>query len=556
MSLARAAALPSLVAGVYVCLVLALWAPFGPQNGMPYETALVYVPETTSFFDGYEYLDELRRWTQLFYTVGYRLSDVLGIDGSFLGLQLVYAVLWWARGLLAFLIVRRLLPSSPLVAFAAGALVLVHASDHALNWVGQLNQFGVIFWLLLSIYLLVVGLQQKQPLPGAVAVGAAALSAYMSLWSYESPLFIFLLVPLLLVPFLGVNRLRTTLAGAYLLVPFYYLLKNAQRYLGSDGASYQESILRDDREPGVLLSDLWFNLDASLRFWEWGEGLPPVSGTDRSTLFGLIAAATFALGVAAIAFLTRDVRPPTPRRLALLAVGAAAVLVASFPAYLVLTSARQLWRTQFLAGAGTGILFAALLGLLVVGLRRPAARAAVLGAAGAVIVFFGVDASYQAASFHYGIWDRHRDAIAEVLELAPRVDHGTVIVLTDVPKDADPFGDNMWFDMALRLAYPATQVAGIYYYDDGTPSPSQNMTVRGNSWQLEPIGFPTLIPETDFGNTIVVKYRPDGEGQLVERVPAYVTNDPSAQTLYRPRSEIRDGSPSPLAARRYLEGDR
>jgi len=173
MSLARAAALPSLVAGVYVCLVLALWAPFGPQNGMPYETALVYVPETTSFFNGYEYLDELRRWTQLFYTVGYRLSDVLGIDGSFLGLQLVYAVLWWARGLLAFLIVRRLLPS-PLVAFAAGALVLVHASDHALNWVGQLNQFGVIFWLLLSIYLLVVGLQQKQPLPGVTVWRLAA----------------------------------------------------------------------------------------------------------------------------------------------------------------------------------------------------------------------------------------------------------------------------------------------------------------------------------------------------------------------------------------------
>ena len=552
--LVRAATVPALAACAYFVLLLALWAPYGPENGMPYETSLVYVPETTSFFDGYEYSDELRRWTQFFYTVGYRVSDVIGEDGSFLGLQLVYAALWWARGFLVFLIVRRLLPASPLVAFAAGALVLVHASDHALNWVGQLNQFGVIFWMLLSIYLLVVGLQQRVPLRALTAVGAAAFCAYMSLWSYESPLFIFLAVPVLLVAFLGVSRARLELAGAYLLVPLYYVLKNARRYLGSDGATYQESVLRDDRSPGVLLSDLWFNLDASLRFWEWGRGLPPVTGGD-GTFFAVVGAATFGLAIVALARLTRDVRPPRIRPLLFLAAGAAVVLLASFPAYLVLTSARQLWRTQFLAGVGTGVLFAAVLGLVALRARPALLRPIAVAVAGAVIVFFGIKASYQAASFHYGIWDRHRDAVAQVLEAAPRVDQGTVVVLTGVPKEADPFGDNMWFDMAIRLAYPATQVAGIYYYDDGSPSPHQNLSVSGTTWRLEPVGFPTLVAETGFENTIIVDYRRDGEGGIVNRVPPYVTTSVDAWRLYRPREELRGGPPSPLAARRYLGED-
>ncbi len=79
------------VGGVYALLVAALWAPFGPRSGMGYETTLVYLSESHSFFDGFLYSDPLRRFTQLFYQSGYQLSNVLGIDGSFLGNQLVYA---------------------------------------------------------------------------------------------------------------------------------------------------------------------------------------------------------------------------------------------------------------------------------------------------------------------------------------------------------------------------------------------------------------------------------------------------------------------------------
>ena len=51
--------------------------------------------------------------------------------------------------------------------------------------------------------------------------------------------------------------------------------------------------------------------------------------------------------------------------------------------------------------------------------------------------------------------------MAEVVGLAPRLKLDTLVVMTGVPKAADPFIDTMWFDTALRLACPNDPVAGI-----------------------------------------------------------------------------------------------
>ena len=44
-----------------------------------------------------------------------------------------------------------------------GALVVVHASDGALQWVGQMNQFGFIFWMLLAFYALTFAADASSP---------------------------------------------------------------------------------------------------------------------------------------------------------------------------------------------------------------------------------------------------------------------------------------------------------------------------------------------------------------------------------------------------------
>ena len=55
-----------------------------------------------------------------------------------------------------------------------GALVVVHASDGALQWVGQMNQFGFIFWMLLALYVLTFAVDASSPV-AAVLLSIVAL---------------------------------------------------------------------------------------------------------------------------------------------------------------------------------------------------------------------------------------------------------------------------------------------------------------------------------------------------------------------------------------------
>ena len=183
-----------------------------------------------------------------------------------------------------------------------------------------------------------------------------------------------------------------------------------------------------------------------------------------------------------------------------------------------------------------------------------------IGAAGSVLAYAGGSASYEAARYHFDVWQLHRGAMAQVLEVAPRVEPGTVIVLTNVPKDEgprehDPFGHNMWFDVALRLAYPRTPVAGLYYYSGGTPSPGANLVAHDDRWTQEQVetGFPTLIAEAPFSNTVIVRYSEAGRPTLLRRVPDFVDAGIDGRPTYAPLAVIQPGRPSPVALRRYGE---
>jgi len=539
------------VGAFYALLVSALWLPFGPRSGMGYETTLVYLSESKTFWDGFIYWDALRPFTQLFYQSGYQLSSVLGIDGSFLGYQLVYAALWWGRGLLVFLILRRLFPALPVLAYAAGGLVIVHASDRALNWVGQLNQFGFIFWMLLAIYFLVVALQLTRRSTTCIAAAAAAGATYLCLWSYESPLFILLLAPVVLVHIVGVSFRSATVVLSFYVVPAVFVAKNIDRYVGRDSGTYQESLVRDELSPLTLGSDLAYNVRASVSFWEWGTGLPPAAHAG-ATLAGVAAATVFGIGALVVGLLVRHRAEALPRaRVAFLLGTGLVLLLASFPAYLVLEDARGLWRSQFLSGIGFGVVAAALLFLAAsfIGDRR--LRVLTVAVVGAAVAYAGGAAAYRAASFHYDNWQRHREAMAQVLEVAPRLKSGTVVVLGGVSKDADSFGHNMWFDVALRLAYPDTPVAGIYYYADGEPAPGANMLVRGRTWYQIATGFPTLVDDSDFSNTVIVRYSAAGRPALAAAVPRFMQVGRAARSAYSPLTPIEQGEASPLAERRY-----
>lgn len=384
----------------YAVLIFIMWGAFNLPSGMPYETGFPYTSETGPILDGFLYrADPLRIHTNTFYHLSYLLGEIFGIGGSYLPFQIVYALLWWARGFLVFLILRKFLPHSTPVCYIAGALVVIHASDAALQWVGQMNQFGFIFWMLLAFYFLILAFDSRNRYLAALFAIGACFFEYMSLWSYESQILLLLVFPVALLLRRGSWQRLTAFGTSWYLVPARYIELTVLRYAHSAGQTYQESVMRRDWKLGRLFGDWSFNIAASLEFWDWQRG-GWRTPQNQAYLLSLVAALVFAAcGVGMIRLRRRELgaRPfiESVRTWWMLLAAGFVLLALSFPVYLLLDSARGLWRTQFLSGIGAGLVFTALLGLATCAFKRQTLKITTVLLIGSIITFFGSESALQ-----------------------------------------------------------------------------------------------------------------------------------------------------------------
>ncbi|HLK18713.1 MAG TPA: hypothetical protein VKT81_07145 [Bryobacteraceae bacterium] len=499
----------ALVALAYLAIVLALWLPFNLRGGLPYETGFVYTSEISTWWNGFlNGADHLRIYTSIFYQVAYLMGQLSGFAGSWVPFQITYAALWWARGFLVFLIGRRIVPGQDVFWYLAGALVLTHSSDFATGWAGLLNQSGYTLWMPLAFYLLVVALEQSERWRADSALLAAIFFEHLSLWSFESQLVILLVAPLLLFwRYPHPWRSRKAIAAAWYILPVIYVFATYRKYANSGGKTYQQTILRKVWGVTPVLSDWAFNVAASLKFWTWRGSDTAHATLPQLAVPTVLAIVVFVLGL--LCLMRADSRwTPGWRTLGLTLLIGSILLVLSFPAYLILESAASLWRTQILSSFGAGLVLAAAIGFLASVASRKWVRASILTALGALVAGYGAFSAVKKCAFHEWVWERQHAAMAQVLEIAPRLKDGTRVVLIDVPRGDDPFlNENEWFNMALRLAYPGTKVSGHYSYDG---------TARTGSDRL------------------LLDYQRDGRISLVDG-----------------RQQIENGPPSPLAIRRY-----
>jgi len=541
----------------YLLLVLCMWMPFGPSNGMPYETGFVYQSSTSTWWDAFFFGDPLRQFTNVFYQLSYLLGSALTFPGDYLMYQLVYAALWWARGLLAFLLVRRLLGGYDTFAYLVGAVVIVHASDGALNWVGQLNQYGFIFWMLLSFLCLLSAFDASRAGKRVLQTTLACLFAYLSLWSYESQILLIAIFPLTLFAFRpGLTRSRFAMCAAYWTVPAAYAVLNFVRYT-TQSTTYQQSVMRGDLSLWSLGADLLFNARASVQFWTWPRPMPAeVAGAVPAAMVG----AAVLVVVAGYLVVRHQVRsevdgrigmPPVGRLVVVFGVGLL-LLALSFPVYLLLNTSRMLWRTQFLSGFGAALVVCSAAALVSARPRRARLGEIVPLLVVACATGFGVWEAYEAGWAHHRDWERHRVALEQVLRVAPSVRPDTLIVLIDVPEPIDPFGDNMWFDMGVRLAYPGTSVAGAYYRENARRSPGDGLELIEDRWIWTGVGYPPMMRSIPFANTIIIRYDARGNGTLLDEVPPFLTTSPAVKALYAPRTLLAGESPDRSAARRFM----
>jgi hypothetical protein len=539
------------VASSYGLLVLMMWAPHTMFAGFPYETAFPYMSESgPSLLSGFLYsADPLRIHTNTFYHLGYLLGEAVGAGGSYVPYQVVHAALWWARGFLVFLLMRALFPQSMLASYVAGAFVLVHASDGALQWIGQMNQFGFIFWMLLACYLLSQAVDRRRGPSAIVFTLLACACSYMSLWSYESQILLILAFPI--IPL--VRRRPTVnmfaMFTAWYAVPLVYLALTLQKYTAGQ-ATYQAGVVRHQFGLRSLISDLWFNVVSSVEFWSWGDAssAPRLHKFLAAAAVALVAATALAVrrsgGTARTDASTTRLRNWWP----VLCTGILA-LVLSFPVYLLLDSSRSLWRTQFLSGIGAALLLTSVFSFIASAVPRRVQFVVFLALSSSTI-WFGTVVALQRGVVHRNAWDAHRAVMQEILRVAPRVQRGALIVLANVPKQSDPFGHVIWLDLAVRLAYMGTPVSATYFYSDGTTAPGSNIKVVGDRWRWDGTGMVPEVRETPIENTVVVELDDKGHGGLSGALPTFVCQPGCRRDLYNP-AHVISGPVAPRTARRY-----
>jgi hypothetical protein len=110
----------------------------------------------------------------------------------------------------------------------------------------------------------------------------------------------------------------------------------------------------------------------------------------------------------------------------------------------------------------------------------------------------------------------------------------------------------MWFDFSLRLAYPGSGVAGMYFFDDFSGAQGNNMRLEDGKWVWDRTGMPPEVREIEPSNTLLIDYDPErSHGEVLERPPLEMAFAGELLRLENPKATVIGETPSPRALRRY-----
>jgi hypothetical protein len=227
-------------------------------------------------------------------------------------------------------------------------------------------------------------------------------------------------------------------------------------------------------------------------------------------------------------------------------------LALSFPAYVLLAAARQPRRTQLLSSFAAAIVLGAVIHVLAGLVPRVRWRPAVAILLAVPVIWVGAYRTIERGGSHRREWRAHVPTMRQILRAVPAVKDGTVVVMTNIPRDADAFtGSAYWFNLSLRLLYPRTTVGGIYYYDDHSPAFADNLRLHGGQWEFTGVGVAPMVVAGNVNQTIVIEYDRSGTAKVLEHIPSFVCNGECSGQVYDPQSRIVNVPPAPEALTRY-----
>lgn len=174
-------------ATTYAFLVSLLWLPFG-LNITDFSDAWVIYHEIERGAPFVSLLD-----SRPFHLVAFHIGHALTPD-SFVGANLLIIALLWAKAILVYALLRRLVPRLPLVAFFAGALFIVFPADTGVFWLGAINIHLNTLYCLLSAVLL-IWFFEKPSIPKLIAVWCSVVLSF----TYEANYLLIAIMPAMLL---------------------------------------------------------------------------------------------------------------------------------------------------------------------------------------------------------------------------------------------------------------------------------------------------------------------------------------------------------------------
>jgi hypothetical protein len=453
----------------------------------------------------------------------------------------------WGTGSLVFLILRRLLPQQPRLAFLAGLFCMVWApSDFLrLDTVLLTGYAGFTLGTVLATFLYLESWFRRSP----ILLAASGLCAVAMSRGAEAIVPLLCVAPLLLVASARERSSRfflwLSLWGGGVVVA---VLAIVIPIVGAGQGSYQSRALGLDPSPLPIL--------VRLRD-QFAFHLAPLFGSGLREL--AVPAVPVAVAVFAAAFLLRrslaggdDEWSARPRALATLMACGLAVAGLGYSAMVLSPAITTPARTQLLSAPGIGLFLAA--GACLIAGRLPGRfRDVALALLGGWIVAEGAARTVAMQKQ----WDeggsaypRQRAALAGITAAAPSFAPHTLVLLID---EAGAFPFAFTFRHAVQYLYPDAAIGHVwgardYLYPGGfteagfasTPWPA----IR-RPWRA----FPSLHR---YDEMVVFRLTTAARVVLEERWPPELPAAPGT-AAYAPRSRIR-GSASRPAAHRILAG--
>jgi len=371
----------------------------------------------------------------------WNLPAALLFPHSLVGAFLVHVHYLGLSGLLVVLLLWRLVPEQPALAFLAGVFTVtwVPADPMRLAAIYSSAYAGVTAAVLAAALLVAEANHRRLPWLALVA----ALVAFTAARSHEAA------IPLLsVVPLIAVRRRTLSVAWLAVLwaaVAAAAVLAALPMLLSSPESWYQGSLLKTDLSPAGLLSRELVQFRLHL--------LPLVLAPPAELLVAAVPVAAAAF-IAFFLLFERNLPPAagasgrTLAAAALVGLGAAGLGYAAFVSDSALAFAR---RTEFLAAPGMGIALASAVCLSTawLPLRWRRLAPAALGA-WVVAVGTGRTTTMQAQWREASAYPRQNLTLSQLVELAPDLRPGTLVLLLD---ESGSWPANFTFRHAVRYLY-------------------------------------------------------------------------------------------------------